>query len=101
MELQLIVDGKEKIFTTPFVSARHFRKLMEFDEKIDYMDLRVDDIDELAGFVCDVFGNQFTVDEFIDGVASHELIPTITKVFSFVRTGKVPKEEELGNEQGK
>jgi|SRR5690554_808394 len=100
MNLTLRVNGEEKIFSAPFVSARYFRKLMEFDETIDYTDLDTKTTDKLVGFVCEVYGNQFTVDEFYDGIPSHELISTITSVFYYVRSGKDPNEIE-GNEVGK
>lgn len=108
MKLTLYKQNKDKleesIYTAPFVSGRHHRKILEYDQTIDYSDVDLDQTDELIGFVCDVFGNQFTVDEFYDGIPSHELISTITDVFVYVRTGKTPeelKEENEGNDQGK
>lgn len=105
MKLELVIDGENKIFTTPFVSGRAYRKLLEYDKTIDYTDMDTDDYDELIGFTCDVFGKQFTIDNFWDGVPSHEVVSTLLDVFSFIRTGKTEKElEELseeGNEEGK
>lgn len=104
MKIELRIDGETRIFTIPFVSARHFRKLMEYDSTIDYTDITVPDADELVGYVCDVFGNQFSVDQFYDGVPSHKLIEYIFDVFFFVRTGEVPKpiaDDDPGNDQGK
>lgn len=103
MKLELQIDGENKIFTTPFVSGRHFRKVMEYDEQIDYSDVNVEQTDELVGFVCDVFDNQFTVDQFYDGIPSHKVISTVSDVFIYVRTGKTPEEleSESGNESGK
>jgi hypothetical protein len=94
---------KESIYTAPFVSGRHHRKVMEYDQTIDYSDIDLDQTDELVGFVCDVFSNQFTIDEFYDGIPSHKLISTITDTFIYVRTGKTQEElkEDEGNEQGK
>lgn len=97
-------DGKleESIYKIPFASGRHHRKLLEYETKIDYTDMSLEDTDELVGFVCEVFGNQFTVDDFYDGIPSHELISTIGDVFYFVRTGKDPAElNEEGNTEGK
>jgi len=108
MKLVLMIDGKEKIFTVSFVSGLMLRKLMQMDERIDYTDLSVDEYDELAGFVAEVFGNQFTADEFLDGVKSFKTLSVVGDVFSFVRTGEDPqsrnkpvKEDEEGNAQGK
>lgn len=95
-------DGKreESIYKIPFVSARHHRTLREYDATIDYSDLTVEQTDELVGFICEVFGNKFTVDEFYDGIPSHELFTTIGDVFYYIRTGKDPAELE-GNDEGK
>ncbi|NIK10926.1 phage tail assembly chaperone G [Alkalibacillus almallahensis] len=100
MKLELQLNGETKIFTTAFVSGRHFRQLMEFDEKIDYTNIGLEEADELIGFVCDVFGNQFDVNQFYDGIPSHKVISTIDDVFAYVRTGKTPEELKKGNEAG-
>lgn len=100
MKLTLLIDGKEKIFTTGFVSSMFYRKLLEYDQTIDYTDMGLDDYDEIVGFVCRVFGDQFTTNEFYEGLPSYNLNKTLLDVFAYVRSGEVPKEEE-GNEQGK
>lgn len=101
MKLILNLNNEEKIFTTPFVSGRQYRKLLEYDQRIDYMDMSIDDVDELVGYVRSVFGDQFTVDEFYDGIPSHEVMEAFLDVFSFVRSGEVKKVDDTGNEQGK
>lgn len=97
MNIDLMIKGEKKTFKTNFVSARQFRKVMEFDEKIDYTAIDTNDLDELIDFVCEVFDNQFTVEQFYDGIPAHKTISTITDVFIYVRTGKTP--EELEKEQ--
>lgn len=101
MKLELNIDGEKKVFTTGFVSGSFFRRLLEFDEKINYAEITLDETDELVGFVCEVFGNQFTIEEFYEGIPSHEVVSTISDVFVFVRTGKtvdeLEEEEEVGN----
>ena len=104
MKLTLKVSNEDKIFTAPFVSGRHFRKLAEFDETMDYSKVGVEEMDVLVGFVCEVFNNQFDIDTFYDGIPAHEVISTIMDVFVYVRTGKTSEELseslEEGNEQG-
>ncbi|MGN8647884.1 phage tail assembly chaperone G [Gracilibacillus sp. HCP3S3_G5_1] len=108
MQLTLYINEKEKIYDIGFVSGLHFRKVNEFDETIDYSDISIEEMDKLVGFVCDVYGNQFDINEFYEGIPSHQVISTITDVFVRVRTGKTPeelekesKENEEGNEEGK
>src|SRR5699024_3511004 len=106
MKIELDINDEEKIYTISHATGRHYRKLMEYDETIDYSDMDVSQMDELVGFVCEVFRNQFDVDEFYDGIPSHEVLSTVTDVFVFVRTGKTSEELEKeqknqGNEVGK
>ncbi|MBO1003735.1 phage tail assembly chaperone G [Pseudogracilibacillus auburnensis] len=102
MHLTLLIDGEDKTFTPGHVSAKFLLKMMEYDQEIDYNDMSVENIKKLAGFVSDVFGKQFTIDEFLEGIKSYELISTFGKVFIFVRTGQEPKKEvDEGNEKGK
>lgn len=97
------IDGeikvKEKVFTIPHANAKHYRQLLKFDETIDYSNMGVEEHDELVGFVCDVFQNQFTVDEFYDGIPAHETVGTLISVFTFVRTGKTPEQLKAEEEQ--
>lgn len=104
MKIALMIDGKEKIYTITHATGRHYRQVMKFDETIDYSNIDVDQMDELVGFVCDVFQNQFDTEEFYEGIPSHKLVSTITDVFIFVRTGKTAEEleaEQEGNDEGK
>ncbi|MEK4871581.1 phage tail assembly chaperone G [Niallia sp. FSL W8-1348] len=91
------IKVEERIFTIPHANGKHYRQLLKFDETINYANLGVEEHDELVGFVCDVFQNQFTVDEFYEGIPAHETVGTLINVFAFVRTGKTP--EELTAEQ--
>lgn len=101
------VDGEiklqESVYKVPFASARHHRKVLEYESTIDYTDMSLEDTDELVGFVCEVFGNQFTTDDYYDGIPSHKLISTIGDVLYHVRTGEDPNElkDQEGNDQGK
>lgn len=101
MNLTLLFDDEEKIYSVSNATAKHFLRLMEYDQKINYDDLNPDDVKELSGFICEVFGGQFTIDEFLNGIKSHELIETFGYVFYFVRNGEAPPETDEGNGEGK
>lgn len=92
----------DSVYTIPHATAQHYRQLVKFDEVINYTEMSVEEYDKVVGFVCEVFRNQFTVDDFYEGIPSHKLIDTIVDVFSFVRTGKTPEEiKSLENNEGK
>ncbi|MDO3680432.1 phage tail assembly chaperone G [Paenibacillus ehimensis] len=76
MEIVLRVEGEEKTFTQDFVSGRIFRKTLEMQKKIEG-DIDVSTLDLLVDYVVELFGKQFTRDDFYDGIEAKRLIPTI------------------------
>lgn len=82
MKLELNIDGKEKIFTVAFIKSRMLRKLLEIKKRMDFENIQEDELDELVAFVCEVFGNQFSVDDVYDGLPLEKLMPTITSVMN-------------------
>ncbi len=99
MKLELRINGENKLFTTDFISGRMYRKLLEYDEVMNYNNLSVDDMDKLVSLTCEVYNNQFTLDDFYDGISVDNLIPTIRRIIIFIRTGRTP--EELAKEATK
>lgn len=86
MKLSLLIDGQEKTFNAPFISARMLRAAIALSEKLKT--ITVETLDEMVHFAVDVFGKQFTFDEFYDGVHAPEMIDTLTEVIHAV-TGAV------------
>lgn len=66
MEITLKIDNKDKIFLAPFVSARKLKETLKLSEKIQE-GFTVEIMDELAEFEVGLYGNQFTVDQLLDG----------------------------------
>lgn len=81
MHLKLWIDNEEKTFFTPFVSAMVFRKFIDLKEKMDMTDLKGEEIDEVSGLVVFAFGNQFTLEQFYNGIPHDELMITIDRLF--------------------
>lgn len=98
MQINLKIEGKEKTFSASFIKARMFRRALGFQNNFDFNNLSEEDLDKLVSFICELFENQFTIDELWDGLPVEELIPTITKALESV-AGKVNEESELGNEK--
>ncbi|UNC91698.1 phage tail assembly chaperone G [Candidatus Contubernalis alkaliaceticus] len=113
MEITLRVDNEEKTFIQPFVSARILRRTFEYDKK--FQELleagaenfenydRIKDLELAAEYVSEVFNNQFTAEQFLDGVESYKAVPEYTRIKRLVQTGR---EEAFGvtktdNEEGK
>jgi hypothetical protein len=98
MQITLFVNGEEKTFTVPFVKARMFRRALEITKKYDLNDVDVATLDILVSYVVELFNNQFTVDEFYDGIPADKLISTIldciNKVVGAVGADKDPNVEK-------
>lgn len=78
IKITIKIDGKDKTFTQDFISGRMFRKTLSvrklFAENLDETLL-----DELVGYVVDLYGKQFTIDEFYEGVDARKLLQTIVE----------------------
>lgn len=84
MEIILKKDKKDKIYTTDFISARMVRRTIEVFQGVDFDNISPEELDKLIDYIVELFGNQFTRDELYDGLASKDLIPTITKCINEV-----------------
>lgn len=84
MEIKLIVDNKEKTYVADFISARMLRRTLEISEKVNFNDMKAEELDTMVDFIVELFKSQFTRDEVYDGLASNELIPTITRCINEV-----------------
>ena len=102
MEIKLrIKEGEkfeEKTFIRPIVSGRILRKTIEYDKKfaelVEAAGSNIENYDQLkdmelaAEYVSEAFGNQFTPDQYIDGIESHKLVPEFLRIRNLVRTGR-------------
>ena len=84
MEIKLIVDNKEKTYVSDFISARMLRRTLEISEKVNFNDMKAEELDTMVDFIVELFKDKFTRDEVYDGLASNELIPTITRCINEV-----------------
>jgi hypothetical protein len=84
MEIVLKVKGKDKTFTAGFISARMVRRTIAVSQEINFANISPAELDKLMDYIVELFGNQFTRDELYDGLASKNLIPTITECINEV-----------------
>lgn len=95
MKLTLTIDNKETNFTAPFVSGRMLRKTLEFQKQNDLSNIGLDLLDRMVDYVVELFGKQFTIDEFYDGISASQLIKTITNCLNEVIRGAAKATEDL------
>lgn len=83
--LTIEIDGKEKKFVTPRkIKGSLWREAAMVAEEIEHQELLITDLDSHIQFVCNVFNNQFTIDEFENGVDARDLIKIIYATTLFV-----------------
>ncbi|MFC0188236.1 phage tail assembly chaperone G [Fictibacillus aquaticus] len=97
LTLTLVIDGEEKKFTSPaFIPGKMFRQAseiaLEFEKGSEEPDL-----DKHIDFVCRVFENKFSHEQFEDGTDSRNLMKTIYGVVHFV-VGNVAQASKLLND---
>ncbi|KZR60386.1 phage tail assembly chaperone G [Pseudobacillus badius] len=88
MKLPLMINGEERIFVAPFIPARILRKLLEMQTRINLDKMTIDETDEVVGLICDAFGNQFTIDEYWDGVAAEDFNDNLLEFMMHVNGAK-------------
>jgi len=68
MNLTLVIDGKEKKFGKPRVTGATYREFLDMNQRIDFGNPTGEELDEIVQLICDSYGNQFTIDEFHNGL---------------------------------
>lgn len=58
-----------------------YKEFFEKAEKLNHT-LDVDSLNELVDFVCKVYGNKFTIDDFMQGIPLENILTTIVSVFN-------------------
>jgi len=84
LEIVLKINGKDKTYTAGFISARMVRRTIEVSKEVNFESISPEELDKLMDYIVELFGNQFSRDELYDGLASKDLIPTITKCINEV-----------------
>ncbi|MEH7249167.1 hypothetical protein V7114_20620 [Neobacillus niacini] len=80
--LTLLIDGQEKKFNIPFVSGMVWRKWIELQEQAENIQqLSSQEIDGFVNLVVYAFKNQFTLEEFYEGIPFEKVMSTIDFLF--------------------
>ena len=79
--LTLLVGEEEKVFQIPFVNGMVLRKFIEMKAKMDMTDLSPEELDEMVGLVVYAYKNQFTIEQFYEGVPHDRVMAIIDELF--------------------
>lgn len=88
MILTLTIDGKERMFAHKTIMTRTLKKLVEMQTRINFYRMNPDQMDELVSLIIEVFNDQFTLDEFYDGLPVEVYNDVIDDFFFTVMGGK-------------
>jgi hypothetical protein len=84
LEIVLKINGKDKTYTAGFISARMVRTTIAVSQEINFDNISPGELDKLMDYIVELFGGQFARDDLYDGLASRDLIPTITRCINEV-----------------
>jgi len=80
--LALYINDERKVFTIPFVSGLVWRKWIELQAKAENLNnLTLEELDEFVGLVVLAFKNQFTLEQFYEGIPFDQVMSTIQGLF--------------------
>lgn len=93
--LNIEIDGKEQRFVTPKkIKGTLWREGAMVAEDIESGQLLISDLDSHLQFVCDVFGNQFSINDLEEGVDARDLMNIVYATTFFVM-GQVTVASEM------
>ena len=101
MSIELITDVKEdgEVVVTTYKTKGFipFSKLMKITKKLEGMDKLSEQeaMEETFKVICeDLYENQFTVEQLMDGLHAPDAAKVIEENISFLSTGELPKKED-------
>ncbi|MGG3798988.1 phage tail assembly chaperone G [Metabacillus fastidiosus] len=104
LTLVLKIEGQDKRFVSPsFIKGALFRQATKIASVIENTAEENFDLDTTLQFVCDVYGNQFDIDQLENGIDARTMMKTLYAVVNFV-VGNVAQASALlagenGNEE--
>lgn len=85
-----LILGK-KTYVAQKLKTRALRQAIEINEKIDFNNLKVSDLDELVDFICSIYGNKFDRNYFYDNLDADKLTETLSDSINGIVGGATDK----------
>lgn len=99
MSIELIQDVNEngELVTKEYQTPKFipFSKLMKATKKLEKLEDKseMEAMDEMMQAICDLYNNQFTTEELMDGLHAPDAVRVIRENIEFISTGELPKAE--------
>lgn len=71
----------DRTYTAPFIEFGMYKDFFELKESMGTIEDEAEAMAKFVTFVCNIFGNQFTEEQFCRGIAIHKINETIMGVF--------------------
>lgn len=69
-----------KSFTRSFIPWKILKKAIKLSQDFDFNHLKAEDVDQIAGLVVEVFGDQFTIEDLDKGADVSEMLVVIQNI---------------------
>ncbi|MEP9852106.1 hypothetical protein ABDK10_05325 [Staphylococcus aureus] len=99
MQIDLVKEVKDNgdVITESFKTPKFipFSKLMKATKKLEKLEEKseMDAMDEMLEVICDLYNNQFTPDQLMDGLHAPDAVRIIRENIEFISTGELPKKQ--------
>ncbi len=101
IKLEMINNGKAEIkeFSTIRMRGRALKRMLEIQDVINQADeegiFTQEHYDLMCEYICEMFGDKFSVDELLDGMYLDDIYPTFIKLGEEIGNKTMKKMEKL------
>lgn len=107
MQIELVKDVKDngELETEVFYSPKFipFSKLIKATKTLEAVEDKpeMEAMDEMFQVVADLYNNQFTAQELMDGLHAPDAVKVIRENIEFISTGELPEDKEEDKKEDK
>lgn len=94
MEITLKIKGEDKTFVQNFVSGYFFKEALKLSAEEEKKGFDIKMLDREIDFIVDVFGKQFSREDFYNGVDATKLMSEVRRILAHEILG-VPTEDQV------
>ncbi|MDU4320846.1 MAG: hypothetical protein E7I47_16250 [Clostridium sp.] len=101
IKLEMINNGETEIkeFSTIRMRGRALKRMLEIQDVMDQADeegiFTQEHYDLMCEYICEMFGDKFSVDELLDGMDLDDIYPTFIKLGEEIGNKTMKKMEKL------
>lgn len=100
MTLELMINGNKEVFSNIHVTGMMYRDALYLRHRQVMEVFTPSLLDEMVGFICEVFGNKFTISQFYDGMDKRQIFGAVNNIIDAVITQDcTPREISINKEE--